>query len=63
MTNAIADKIEQALGISSVALVNIQTQYNYDLRHREVQSQTRPSGIIQLCTNVLGVPSTVSHPG
>ncbi|MGN0210337.1 MAG: HigA family addiction module antitoxin [Muribaculaceae bacterium] len=63
LTNAIADKIEQALGISSVALVNMQTQYNYDLRHREVQSQTQPSGIIRLCTNVLGIPSTATHPG
>lgn len=31
MTKPIADKIEEALGISSVSLVNMQTQYDHDL--------------------------------
>lgn len=33
MTQAIADKIELALGISAIALVNLQTKYDYDMRH------------------------------
>ncbi len=31
MTKPIADKIEKALGISAVTLVNMQTQYEYDM--------------------------------
>ena len=63
MTGAIADRIEQALGISSVALVNMQTQYDYDLRHSEEQSESHPTGIFKLCTDLFGVPSVVAHPG
>lgn len=33
MTQAIADKIELALGISAIALVNMQTKYDYDIQH------------------------------
>ena len=32
MTKAIADKIEEKLGISAVSLVNLQTQYEYDVK-------------------------------
>lgn len=32
MTKPIADKIEEALGISAVSLVNMQTQYEYDMK-------------------------------
>ena len=35
MTQAIADKIESALGISAIALVNLQTKYDYDTKHIE----------------------------
>lgn len=38
MTQAIADKIESALGISSVSLVNLQNQYDYDMRIIEKKS-------------------------
>lgn len=31
MTKAVADKIEAALGITSISLVNMQTQYYYDI--------------------------------
>lgn len=33
MTQAIADKIESALGISAIALVNMQTKFDYDMQH------------------------------
>lgn len=32
MTKAIADKIEEKLGISAITLVNLQTQYEYDVK-------------------------------
>ena len=32
MTKAIADKIEEKLGISAISLVNLQTQYEYDVK-------------------------------
>lgn len=32
ITKSIADKIEAALGISAVTLVNIQTKYEYDMK-------------------------------
>ena len=32
MTKSIADKIEEVLGISAVSLVNMQTQYEYDVK-------------------------------
>lgn len=32
MTKSIADKIEKVLGISAVSLVNMQTQYEYDVK-------------------------------
>ena len=35
MTPAIAENIEEKLGISSVSLVNLQTQYEYDQRQIE----------------------------
>ena len=59
MTGAIADRIEQALGISSVALVNMQTQYDYDLRHSEQghEPASQSSSINELIKGLLGVPS------
>lgn len=33
MTQAIADKIESVLGISAIALVNMQTKFDYDMQH------------------------------
>ena len=63
MTNSIADRIEHALGISSVALVNMQTQYDYDLRHSEARGESQPTGILKLCTDLFSVPSVVAHPG
>lgn len=38
MTNNVADKIEEVLGISSVSLMNLQTQYEYDIRQIEKKS-------------------------
>lgn len=38
MTQMIEDKIENALGISSVSLVNLQNQYDYDMRIIEKKS-------------------------
>ena len=38
MTNSVADKIEEILGISSVSLMNLQTQFEYDLRQIEKKS-------------------------
>ena len=35
MTIAIADKMQAALGIDSKSLMNLQTQYNYDMKNRE----------------------------
>ena len=35
MSISVADKIEEVLGISSVSLMNLQTQYEYDLRQIE----------------------------
>lgn len=38
MTNNVADRIEEVLGISSVSLMNLQTQYEYDIRQIEKKS-------------------------
>lgn len=33
MTISIADKLEKALGIDSISWMNLQTQYNYDIKN------------------------------
>lgn len=38
MTKTIADKIEEKLGISAITLVNLQTQYEYDMKAIEQKS-------------------------
>ena len=48
MTNSVADKIEEALGISSVSLMNLQTQYEYDLRQIESRSIEEQEAINKL---------------
>ncbi|MCK9155271.1 MAG: ImmA/IrrE family metallo-endopeptidase [Paludibacteraceae bacterium] len=48
MTKSIADKIEDVLGISSVSLVNLQTQYEYNLRKTEEKSVEEQSAINSL---------------
>lgn len=37
ITKPIADKIEEVLGISAVSLVNMQTQYEYDMKVIEAE--------------------------
>lgn len=44
----VADKIEEVLGISSVSLMNLQTQYEYDLRQIENKSAEEQDAIRQL---------------
>ena len=48
MTNSVADKIEEELGISSVSLMNLQTQYEYDLRQIESRSVEEQEAINKL---------------
>lgn len=48
MTISVADKIEEALGISSVSLMNLQTQYEYDLRQIENRSIEEQEAINKL---------------
>ena len=42
ITMQVADKLQEALGISSQIWVNMQTQYNYDVKELERQSQQKP---------------------
>lgn len=60
MTKTVADRIEQALGISSVSLVNLQNQYDYDMRHSHAHTAApaQSSHILALCGDMFGV-STV----
>lgn len=44
----IADKIEEVLGISSVSLMNLQTQYEYNLRQIENKSTEEQEAVRQL---------------
>jgi HTH-type transcriptional regulator/antitoxin HigA len=48
MTNSVADKIEDVLSISSVSLMNLQTQYEYDLRQIESRSIEEQEAINKL---------------
>lgn len=48
MTHSVADKIEEVLGISSVSLMNLQTQYEYDLRQIETRSIEEQEAINKL---------------
>lgn len=48
MTYSVADKIEEVLGISSVSLMNLQTQYEYDLRQIENRSIEEQEAINKL---------------
>ena len=48
MTNSVADKIEKVIGISSVSLMNLQTQYEYDLRQIESRSVEEQEAINKL---------------
>ena len=48
MTNSVADKIEEVLGISSVSLMNLQTQYEYNLRQIEKKSLEEQEAVNKL---------------
>ena len=48
MSISVADKIEEVLGISSVSLMNLQTQYEYDLRQIENRSIEEQEAINKL---------------
>ena len=41
-TISIADKIQKVLGIDSMSWMNLQTQYNYDVKALESQSTEQP---------------------
>ena len=41
MTMAIADKLDEALGIDSQSWMNLQTQYNYDLKAQEQKCEQK----------------------
>lgn len=57
MTQTIADKIEETLGISSVSLVNMQNQYDYDRRIIEQKSveEQNAHNILKLYNEIFDV--------
>ena len=68
MTKSISDKIETVLGISSVSLLNLQTQYEYDVRkieERGIEEQEASKVLkaldeilcVQILLKALGCPS------
>lgn len=57
VTKSIAGKIENVLGISAVSLVNMQTQYEYDLRRPKRQG--RPPRKKEYLTNTMIFNSTI----
>ena len=48
LSPGVADKIEEVLGISSVSLMNLQTQYEYNLRQIENKSAEEQEAVRQL---------------
>ena len=65
MTPAIADKIENVLGISSVSLVNLQTKYEYDLRQIEAKGIEEQAALdtLRLYDDLLCVKTLVKRWG
>ncbi|MCF0208764.1 MAG: ImmA/IrrE family metallo-endopeptidase [Bacteroidaceae bacterium] len=65
MTPAIADKIEAVLGISSVSLVNLQNQYEYDLRQIEARGIEEQAALdtLRLYDDLLCVKTLVKRWG
>lgn len=63
MTKAIADKIEEKLGLSSVSLLNLQNQYEYDvkvLENRDVEEQ-KALNILKLYDEIFDVNTVLKH--
>lgn len=52
VTIAIADKIQDALGIDSQSLINLQTQYNYDLKALEETEKSQANKSAKLVVSV-----------
>ena len=63
MTKAIADKIEEKLGISSITLVNLQTQYEYDMKAIEQKSIEEQKALnkIKLYNEIFDVKTVIKR--
>ena len=63
MTKAIADRIEEKLGISAISLVNLQTQYEYDMKAIEQKGIEEQKAIntIKLYNEVLDVKTVLKR--
>lgn len=48
VTMAIADKLQEALGIDSQSWMNLQTQYNYDMKALEENATTRKAATLEV---------------
>lgn len=48
MTISIADRLEDALGIDSQSWMNLQTQYNYDVKALAEKSQSEKTATLQV---------------
>lgn len=63
MTKAIADKIEEKLGLSSVSLLNLQNQYDYDvkvLEKRDIEEQ-KALNILKLYDEIFDVNTVLKR--
>ena len=63
MTKAIADKIEEKLGISAISLVNLQTQYEYDVKaieQKDIEEQ-KALNMLKLYDEIFDVKEVIKR--
>lgn len=63
LTKAIADKIEEKLGIPAVSLVNLQTQYEYDLKlieQKDVEEQ-KALNMLKLYDEIFDIKTVIKR--
>jgi len=63
MTKAIADKIEEKLGISAISLVNLQTQYEYDIKaieQKDIEEQ-KALNMLKLYDEIFDVKAVINR--
>lgn len=63
MTKSIADRIEEKLGISAISLVNLQTQYDYDLKvieQKDIEEQ-KALNMLKLYDEILDVKTLLKR--
>ncbi len=65
ITKAIADKIEEKLGISAISLINLQTQYEYDVKAIEQKGieEQKALNVLKLYDEIFDVKAVIKRAG